>query len=368
MLGNILFIGGTRADSKLLQNILRGGEGALASATVARAINPQEVEQGLTQDKPPFLAIIDTRIDWAQWQDLVPQLTDAAIPTILFGVDPGLDTDEALSLGVMGLFPGDSGGLLGISQLASTYKVSAAAQQEENLHHTASQRTECDRAQDKVFYAISHDFQAPLQLSHRYAQILEEDYQASLDDEGRKLINHLISNLGAAQEMLDELLDYSRLQTYELRPEPVDLEQLLLSTLELFQLDLDAASAQVSADTLPVHRVDRRQFQHLFQNLIANAIKFQREKPLRISVRYKETASKWGMSFRDNGIGIKDPDPNKMLEMFKRGQTDKEYPGHGMGLAICKKIIQNHGGHIWIKSVPGKGTSINFALPLSNDE
>jgi len=368
MLGKILFIGGTRADSKLLENILNSGLLGSASVSVARATTIQEVDEALAAENPPFLGIVDTRIEWGQWQALVPQLVNASIPTILFGVSPALDTDEALSLGAIALFPGCSSGLLGVSQLASSYVESASQQVEEIPQETTQPAEDPGTLKDTIVYAISHDFQAPLQLSHRYARLLEEDYHSALGEEGSKIIDNLTSNLGLAQEMLDELLDYARLQTYDLKPEPVDLEQLLLSTLELFRIDLDAASAQVSSDSLPTHPVDRRQFKRLFQNLIANAIKFQRKKPLRISVRYKETAKRWGMSFRDNGIGIKESDTSKLFEMFKRGQTDKEYPGHGMGLTICKKIVENHGGRIWIKSIPGKGTSVNFALPLSKDE
>jgi signal transduction histidine kinase len=375
MLGTIIFIGGKRADCKLLEKTFRCSDQDSDRWQVIRVTDSQRLDSLLDNGPRPLLGIVDPSIEWASWQGLIEQLDATAIPGAIYGTDTdGFDSDEAVSLGAVALYPGDTTGLLGVAQLATSLAKSVSAPvPPPSLPAIEKPAEELPPStdDDQIVYAISHDFQAPLQLTRRYAQILADDYRSTLDDEGRELVSHLMANLSRTQEMLDELLDYSRLRTHGVILEDVDLNALVKETQDLFQLDLNEAGALITCDPLPVRSVDRRQFLRLFQNLIGNSIKFRSDLPLRISIHYKETDSEWRMSFSDNGVGIMEADANRLFDMFKRGKTNKEYPGNGMGLAICKRIVENHGGRIWATSgrvwatsAPGKGCSINCAIPL----
>jgi signal transduction histidine kinase len=198
--------------------------------------------------------------------------------------------------------------------------------------------------------------------------MLNEDYESSLGETGSKVLGHLQFNLSRTQEMLDELLDFSRLQSAEPERQPVDFNELLDETVELYRVTLDDIGGSVSKEQdLPILTVDRRQFQRVFQNLIGNAIKFRGEQPLEVTVRAQRVRDEWRIGIKDNGIGISEEDSERIFGMFERGGASEEYPGTGMGLAICKRIINNHGGRIWVRSSPGGGSVFIFSVP-STDE
>ena len=353
---SILFIGGNRTDSKLLQEILSGRD-LPVSITVRRVSDHGEIQRALAEECRYLLQIIDVRCDW---QDLLPRIVETSAIAVLFGSNLSEDqADQALSLGATALFPADSGGLLGVARLAGEL----AGRSTPDTQAPSSGQGPQPAGQDGLIYAISHDFQAPLQLAHRYAKVLDEDYRSGVDEDAGRIVDHLLVNLGRTQQMLDELLDYSRLQSEALMPEDVDLGKLLDETLDLYRLDLDEASAQVIAEPLPVAHVDPRQFLRLFQNLIGNSIKFRSDAPLRIWITLKQTADEWCISVRDNGIGIPEDNLSALFDMFRRGQTAHNKPGSGMGLALSKRIVENHGGRIWISSAPGQGCNITLALP-----
>lgn len=359
MLGTIVFIGGSRADGRLLAEILDNRALPL-TLRFHQAREAGDLDNAATGEDL-LLWVVDARQGWTDWRDHLARAAGSAVPTALFGFDSTSgDPDEALALGAIAVYPGDSSGLLAVANLASTLAQVAASRCE---HVARPEKPQAKAAQDQVLFAISHDFQAPLQLSHRYARVLNEDHRQLLDREGREIVDHLLANLDLSQEMLDELLDYARLQSAARHEQPLDLEAMLSETLELHRLDIDETSARVVTDKLPTVRGDRRQFQRLFQNLIGNAIKFRGDSPLAISVHCEKGDGEWRFSVCDNGIGFKESDKNRIFDMFKRSGTAADRPGNGMGLALCKSIIENHGGRIWANSAPGQGCRINFSLP-----
>jgi PAS domain S-box-containing protein len=215
----------------------------------------------------------------------------------------------------------------------------------------------------EITYALSHDLQEPLQLISRYAHLIGERYGADLGVEAQPLIGHLIGSAERMQALIDAVLDYSRLGTGERLFKPVDLGAAVDEAVENLRGAIDEVEAEVARGELPTVLGDDRQMVQLFQNLIANAIKFRSNEPLRIRIAAQERESDWRVSVADNGIGLDPKHAERIFAMFQRLHTQEEYPGTGIGLALCKKIVQRHGGEIWVRSEPSKGATFYLTLP-----
>jgi chemotaxis family two-component system sensor kinase Cph1 len=146
------------------------------------------------------------------------------------------------------------------------------------------------------------------------------------------------------------------------------MNELLDEAIELYRLTLDEIGAHVTKQhELPRLNVDRRQFQRVFQNLIGNAIKFRSDRPLQITVRAQRVRDEWRIGIKDNGIGLSEADSKRIFGMFERSVDAEDLPGNGMGLAICKRIINNHGGKIWVRSTPDSGSVFIFSVPQTDE-
>jgi light-regulated signal transduction histidine kinase (bacteriophytochrome) len=167
------------------------------------------------------------------------------------------------------------------------------------------------------------------------------------------------------QVLIDDLLEFSRVTTRAKEPKPIDCEFLLNQALSDLELNIKENKATISHDPLPEVMADKIQLAQVFQNLVANAIKFHGEKAPKIHISAEKKASEWVFSVQDNGIGINPQYSEKIFEVFKRLHKRDEYPGTGIGLAVCKKIVDRHGGHIWVESEPGKGSTFYFTLPIN---
>ena len=211
-------------------------------------------------------------------------------------------------------------------------------------------------------YHASHDLQEPLRMVSGYCELLDRRCASNLDGDARDLIQSAISGTRRMQELVSGLLLYSRIGAKRGLPHSTDCETLLQVTLENLEASIREKSAQVTVDRLPIVVADTMQFGQVFQNLISNAIKFSRGVP-RIHVGCEEKPTEFVFFVRDKGIGI---DPNKfdrIFEAFVRLHAGNEYPGTGIGLSICKKIIERHGGRIWVESTPGEGSAFYFTVP-----
>ncbi len=216
---------------------------------------------------------------------------------------------------------------------------------------------------EEITYALSHDLQEPLQLVSRYAHLVAERYGNELGAEGRPLIEHLTGSAERMQALIDAVLDYSRLGTGERRFKPIDLGAVVDEAVENLRGAIDEVEAQVERGDLPTVMADDRQMVQLFQNLIGNAIKFRGEQPLRIRIAAQAREGDWLVSVEDNGIGMDPEHAERIFAMFQRLHTQQEYPGTGIGLAVCKKIVQRHGGEIWVRSEPSKGSTFYLTIP-----
>ncbi len=224
---------------------------------------------------------------------------------------------------------------------------------------------------EQFAYVASHDLQEPLRMVASYCQLLERRYAEIVDEEGREFISYAVDGATRMQSLINDLLTYSRVGRQEQQLEPLSCAE----TLELVRSNLTTAieesGATVAVGELPTVMGDASQLMRLFQNLIANAIKFRGERTPEIHVdaeRHGDGDGEWLFAVRDNGIGIDPRHADRVFAIFQRLHSRQEYPGTGIGLAVCRKIVERHGGRIWLESEPGRGTTFLFTLPTNRIE
>ncbi len=214
-------------------------------------------------------------------------------------------------------------------------------------------------------YAASHDLQEPLRTVRSLAGLIVSKYEPVLGEEGRKSLAYLQSGAERMSDLIKDLLAYSQVNMLDIRPEPVNAETVLASTVMNLQMAIAESGAIVTNDHLPTVRIDQMQFIQLLQNLIGNALKYRNpEEPPHIHISARRERANWVFSVRDNGIGFDSRKADTVFGVFKR-LHGKEYPGTGIGLSICKKIVERNGGRIWAKSSPGNGSTFYFTIPDS---
>jgi PAS domain S-box-containing protein len=218
---------------------------------------------------------------------------------------------------------------------------------------------------EQFAYVSSHDLQEPLRMISSYLQLLQRRYQGKIDEKADKYIYFAVDGAARMQVLINDLLEFSRVTTRAGEPEPIDSELVLKQSLSNLDLYIKQNRATVSHDTLPEVMADSTQLAQVFQNLIANGIKFHGEEAPQIRISAERKTNEWLFSVQDNGIGIDPQYSDKIFEVFKRLHNKEEYPGTGIGLAVCKKIVERHGGRIWVESELGKGSTFYFTLPIS---
>ncbi|MGH2838308.1 MAG: sensor histidine kinase [Thermoleophilaceae bacterium] len=217
---------------------------------------------------------------------------------------------------------------------------------------------------DQFAYVASHDLKEPLILLSAYARMLGERHGDALDEEGRTFLGHVRDEAGRMKAMIDDLLDYSRLQTRAEDDCTVDLAEALDTALKTLVPRIEESQARVDAEgSLPSVEGSPAQFERLFRNLISNALKFRSEDPPVVTVSAEHGNGDWIVSVRDNGIGIDPAKAGRVFEVFHRLHSQEQYAGTGMGLAISKRIVERHRGRIWVEPAEGGGSVFKFALP-----
>ncbi len=216
---------------------------------------------------------------------------------------------------------------------------------------------------EQFAYIASHDLQEPLRTIHGFTQLLAERYKDQLDDQGKEFIGFVTDGANRMQTLIQDLLKYSRIQAQELNTVLVNGEDVLHEILEHLRMVIEDKQASITHDPLPIIQTDRSHFQHLLQNLITNAIKFHGPKPPRIHLSAQQGVNEWLFSVQDNGIGMESEYFERIFLPFKRLHTREEYQGTGIGLAICKKIVERRGGRIWVESESGIGAKFSFTIP-----
>ena len=215
-------------------------------------------------------------------------------------------------------------------------------------------------------YVASHDLQEPLRMVASFTQLLARRYRDKLDKDAHDFINFAVDGATRMQTLISDLLNYSRVGTQGKPFEKTDCNAVLNQILRSLKLTIQEQHAVITSDPLPVVMADRVQLGQLFQNLITNAIKFHGANVPRVHVSAQRDGAKWKLSVRDNGIGIPPEHAERVFVIFQRLHTKTEYPGTGIGLAVCKKIVERHGGRIWPESAPGGGTTLWFTIPVTD--
>ncbi|NER33894.1 MAG: response regulator [Oscillatoria sp. SIO1A7] len=218
---------------------------------------------------------------------------------------------------------------------------------------------------EQFAYTASHDLQSPLQAIIGNADLLSWKYESSLEADAIHYIDEIVGASMRMKQLIQDLLAYSRVGTGNLELQPIDCQIVLKEAMANLRERICSSGADISHDRLPTVMGNKTQLIQVFQNLISNAIKFRRKEvcpKIQITAEALTETEEWLIGVRDNGIGIKPQNRDRIFEVFQRLHQSDEYPGSGIGMAICKKIVERHGGRIWVESQFGIGTTFYFTL------
>jgi PAS domain S-box-containing protein len=234
---------------------------------------------------------------------------------------------------------------------------------EEALQEAMADLERSNAELEQFAYVASHDLQEPLRMVSSFTQLLSQRYKGKLDADADDFVTYAVDGANRMQRMISDLLAYSRVGT---RGKPLELtycEVVFDHTLANMKLAIEESGAMITHDPLPSVMADDSQLVQLFQNLIDNAIKFRGDQPLQVHVGVESKDGEWVFSVRDNGIGIDPQYKDRIFVIFQKLHVGGQYPGTGVGLATCRKIVERHGGRIWVESEPGKGATFYFTMP-----
>ncbi|MFC6824102.1 PAS domain-containing protein [Halopelagius fulvigenes] len=254
--------------------------------------------------------------------------------------------------------------------LSFTQDITEQVERERQLEELVEKLEESNERLEQFAYAASHDLQEPLRMVSSYLRLLERRYEGALDEDGEEFLEYAVDGADRMRDMIDALLKYSRVETKGDPFEPVELDVVLDDVLADLQLHIEETGADITAESLPRVEGDANQLRQLMQNLFDNALTYSGDEPPRIDITAERNDGEWVISVRDEGVGI-DPDgQDRIFEVFQRLHGREEHAGTGIGLALCRRIVERHGGEIWVESEPGEGSTFSFTLPVAgeNDE
>ena len=244
---------------------------------------------------------------------------------------------------------------------AFAYEKLEAAQQA--LEQAVTELRRSNQELEQFAYVASHDLQEPLRKIASFCNLLESRYAEQLDEKANVYLHYIVDGAMRMQALVNDLLLYSRVTTRGKEFAPVDLNNALQEALANLDVAVTESSARVTHDPLPTVNGDTAQLGRLFQNLVGNAIKYRGEAPPQVHISAANESGEWVFSVRDNGIGIAPEYAERIFVIFQRLHTREEYGGTGIGLSVCKKIVERHGGRIWVESQEGCGATFYFSLP-----
>jgi light-regulated signal transduction histidine kinase (bacteriophytochrome) len=245
-------------------------------------------------------------------------------------------------------------------RIVSAWRV--ATEQTEELRRSNSEL-------EQFAYVASHDLQEPLRKVASFTQMLEQRYGPQLDERARQYIHYAVDGAKRMQLLINDLLDFSRVGRVTGERTVIDSDEALNSALENLAATIEDTGTTVTRDELPKVKGNRLQLAQLFQNLIENAMKFRSEEPPRIHIGVRRSGDKWEFTCSDNGIGIEPKYADRIFLIFQRLHPRDVYPGTGIGLALCRKIVEYHGGQLWLdRGAEGQGSTFRWTLPAAGDD
>ncbi len=256
------------------------------------------------------------------------------------------------------------GNIIGIS--LAVLEITDMKKAQEEIKETMKKLELSNEDLQSFAYVISHDLKEPLRMVSSFTQLLKKRYEGKFDEEADEFIGFIVEGSGRMERLLDDLLNYSRITSAADKYQEIDLNTILDECKFNLKMAMDENNVDITCDSLPTVIVNRTQMIHVFQNLIANAIKFRSKKSCKIHIRSRMDGEKWIISVTDNGIGIDSQYHKRIFNVFQRLHKRSEYEGTGMGLFITKKIVERHNGYIWVESEPGNGSTFCFSLPVND--
>jgi len=220
---------------------------------------------------------------------------------------------------------------------------------------------------EQFAYAASHDLQEPLRMVTSYLQLIEQRYGDELDEDGEEFIEFAVDGAERMRTMIDGLLEYSRVESQGDPFESHDLNDVLADVREDLQMQIDESGAEIMADDLPRVDGDPSQLRQVFQNLLSNAIEYSGDQPPSVGISAERDGHEWIISIQDDGVGIDSEDQDRIFEVFQRLHSQDEHPGTGIGLSLCRRIVERHDGELWVESKTGDGTTFSFTLPAASN-
>ena len=261
----------------------------------------------------------------------------------------------------------DSAGIL-ISVQGSHRDITDRKKIQQELERKTEELIRSNNDLEQFSYIVSHDLQEPLRMITSYMELLSKRYKESLDESAGEFIHFAVDGAKRMKQLINDLLAYSRVGTRGRSFEMINVQEVFNDVVQNLRLTMEENGATVTSGLLPYLMGDRVQIGQLLQNLIGNAIKFHRDEPPRIHVSAAMQEDEWIFTVKDNGIGIEPQFQICVFDIFRRLHNKKDYEGTGIGLAVCKKIVERHGGHIRVESEPGKGSTFIFHLPRLIDK
>jgi len=257
----------------------------------------------------------------------------------------------------------DSGRI--VATLSSGLDVTEQRRAEAELKRTVAELERSNADLERFAYVVSHDLKQPLVTIAGFANLLQRRYAGELHADASDFVGHIVDSVAHMNTMINDVLAYARVSTADDSPARVACSDIADQASASLQATIRDAAATVTRDALPTVRGNTSQLAQLFQNLVANAIKFRGDEPPAVHIAAAREGEAWHLTVRDNGIGIPADARERIFVMFQRLHGAGKYPGTGVGLAICKRIVENHGGRIWVESEPGHGSTFHFTLPAA---
>ena len=363
----VLLIEDSRSDAEIeIAELRRGGFDVAADVVETK----DEVRERLGKNSYDVI-LADYSLPNFRGMDTLDIVRERSLTTPLILVTGALNSEtavECVKQGAMDYVLKDHLARLPISvrrALEDTRLRQERARTQEQLANKVEElaRSNCDLEQ--FAYVASHDLQEPLRMVAAYTQLLSERYQGKLDSAADRYISYAVEGATRMQALLEDLLAFSRVGRNGATPAPTDVNSAVNEVLKNLDLALKEHGVTVTCNPLPTILADRFQVVQLFQNLFANAIKFRARGNPTITISAQEKGREWLFSVSDNGIGIAEEHKDLVFKIFQRLHTRTEYPGNGVGLAICKKIVEHNGGQIWVESELGRGSNFRFTFPAA---
>ena len=348
-------------DELLLRQGVGWRDGIVGEATVSAVESDSQAAYTLSTDRPVVVEDLETETRFGGPALLTSHDVRSGISTVIGPIDE--------PWGILGTHDTDAKTFTDedVNFVQSVANVLAEAierrQYQAELEGLIADLEESNERLEQFAYAASPDLQEPLRMVSSYLQLIDRRYGDELDEDGREFLDFAVNGADRMREMIEGLLQYSRVEMRGDEFTPVDLEAVLADVRENLAVKIEEHDARITAESLPRVQGDEGQLRQVFQNLVSNAIEYSGAEPPRIHVSAERNGARWTVSVTDNGIGIEPADQARIFEVFQRLHTREEHPGTGIGLALCERIVERHGGEIWVDSEPGEGATFSFTLP-----